>query len=187
MKTIRGLFAGIALLAVAASGWAQSYSPKPGETVLRVAIEGRGNLYIRLFTDEAPKTSAHISKLAKQGFYDGQRFFRVVRQPRPFLVQVGDPQSKSKDLDDPDMGTGGSGAKIAYENSGKLNDRAGMVGLSHREGDRDAGDSQFYILLAPSKFLDGNYTVFGQVVAGLDVLQKIEKGDRVTAVTVLGG
>ncbi|MCB8932780.1 MAG: peptidylprolyl isomerase [Fimbriimonadaceae bacterium] len=184
---MRGFLALIAILAVAAAALAQTYTPKPGETVMRVAIEGRGNLFIRLFTDEAPKTTTHIVKLAKQGFYDGQRFFRVVRQPRPFLVQIGDPQSRSKDLDDPAMGTGGSGAKIAFEDSGKLNDKAGVVGLSHREGDRDAGDSQFYILLAPSKFLDGNYTVFGQVVAGMDVLQKVEKGDRVTAVTILGG
>lgn len=175
------------VLALSTMALGQTYSPKPGEKVMRVAIEGRGNLYIRLFTDKAPKTTAHIVSLAKQGFYDGQRFFRVVRQPRPFLVQIGDPQSRTKDLDSEEMGTAGSGARIAFEDSGVLNDKAGIVGLSHREGERDAGDSQFYILLAPSKFLDGNYTVFGQVVAGLDILNRIEKGDRVTAVTILGG
>ena len=154
---------------------------------MRVAIEGKGNVYIALFTDAAPKTTAHVVKLARQGFYDGQRFFRVVRQPRPFLVQLGDPDSRSKEMDDASLGTKGSGARIPFEDTGKLNDKVGVVGLSHREGDRDGGDSQFYMLLAPSRFLDGNYTVFGQVVAGLEVLNKIDKGDRVTGVTILGG
>lgn len=184
---MRALFTLLTAFALLAVGAAQTYTPKPGETVMRVAIEGRGNIYILMHTAEAPKTTSHIAKLAKQGFYDGQRVFRVVRKPRPFLVQMGDPGSRSKDMDDASLGTGGSGARIAYENSGKLNDKEGVVGLSHLEGDKDSGDSQFYILLSPNKFLDGNYTVFGQVVEGLSVLRAMEKGDRITSVTMMGG
>ena len=61
------------------------------------------------------------------------------------------------------------------------------MGLSHLEGDRESGDSQFYILLTPNKFLDGNYTVFGQVVGGMELLKSMEKGDRITSVPILGG
>ncbi len=184
---MRALLALLTVFALLALGAAQSYTPKPGETVMRVAIEGRGNLFILLYTAQAPKTTAQVSKLAKQGFYDGQRVFRVVRKPRPFLIQMGDPGSRTKDMDDVSLGTGGSGARIPYENSGKLNDREGVVGLSHLEGDRESGDSQFYILLTPNKFLDGNYTVFGQVVGGMELLKSMEKGDRITSVTILGG
>jgi cyclophilin family peptidyl-prolyl cis-trans isomerase len=87
-------------------------------------------------------------------------------------------------MDDPDLPHEGSGTKVPFENSGHSNDAAGVVGLSTQQGDKDSGDSQFYILLAPAKFLDGNYTVFGKVVEGLDVLKAIEKGDVVSTVTI---
>ncbi len=166
---------------------AQGYTPQVGETVLRVEVEARGTLYIKLHTKEAPKTTAHILRLARQGFYDGQRFFRVVRQPRPYLIAFGDPDSKdARNLEKADIGQRGSGARIPYEESGYKNE-AGAVGLSTQGGDRNTGDSQFYILLAPYKFLDGKYTVFGRVVAGMDVLNKIERGDMVVKVAILEG
>jgi cyclophilin family peptidyl-prolyl cis-trans isomerase len=165
---------------------AQNYNPKSGETVMRIAVEGRGNVFVLLHTKEAPRTTSHIIRLVEQKFYDGQRFHRVAKSPRPFLVQVGDPGTKTIDVDDPRIGSGGSGARIPFEDTGKAN-VAGAVGLSTVSGDKNSGDSQFYMLLAPSKFLDGSYTVFGQVVAGMDVLAKIEKGDRVVSVTLLRG
>lgn len=166
----------------------QSYRPSPGETVLRLEIEARGNVFILLHTMQAPRTTAHVVRLARQGFYDGQRFYRVVRSPRPFLAQTGDPMSKDAGkLDDPAMGTGGSGARIAYEETGMSNVE-GAVGLATQDqNDRNSGDSQFYILLSDKKFLDGKYTVFGKVVAGMDVVHKIQKGDVIVRAAIMGG
>jgi len=160
----------------------QIYTPKAGEVVLKVEIVGRGNVYIRLHPKEAPKTVTHILALVKSGFYNGQRFHKVARNPKPYLVQIGDPASKTGDIDD--AGGSGTGARIPYEDTGFKN-VVGAVGLVRNLDDMDSGDSQFYMLLDKSNFLDGNYTVFGQVVVGLDVLKKIQKGDRVLAITIL--
>ena len=162
-----------------------AYMPQPGETVMQMSIEGRGSLTIKLFTKDAPRTTEHVIGLARQGFYDNQRFYRVDRTPRPYLARFGDPQSKSLSLDHPNMGNGGSGKRIAYEDSGRRN-VIGAVGLSHPPDDKDGGDSQFYIVLGPAQFLDGNYTVFGQVVGGLDLLSQISKGDKVASVKIIG-
>lgn len=162
----------------------QQYSPKAGETVLKMEVEGRGNIYILLHTKEAPRTTAHILSLVRSGFYNSQRFHRVERLPKPFLVQIGDPTSKSGPIDN--AGTAGSGARIPFEDT-KFRNVVGAVGLVRNVDDKNSGDSQFYMLLDKSSFLDGNYTLFGQVVVGLDVLKRIQRGDRVLAVTVLKG
>ena len=146
---------------------------------MRVSIEGKGSFTITLYTAKAPKTTAQIIKLAKGGFYDRQRFHIAIRSPRPYRVQVGDPSSKSGDL----SGTGGSGSTVPYEEN-DLTNVAGMVGLSHDPNDKNSGDSQFYILLGSARFLDGSYTVFGKVTDGMDVVEKIEKGDRIEKVSV---
>ena len=173
-----------AFMCAVLSALAQAYRPKPGETVLKVDIEGRGSYFIQLFTKDAPKTTAHIVKLVKSKFYDGQRYHRVEKSPKPFLVQVGDPQTKKGNMDADNIGSGGSGTKVPFEDTGFSN-KAGMVGLAASPTDRNSGDSQFYVLLDSAGFLDGNYTVFGKVVQGMDVVKKIERGDRVTAITVL--
>jgi len=171
-------------LCACAFGSAQSYTPHAGETVIKVAIEGRGNIFIQLFTDKAPKTCAHILQLVNNRFYDGQKVFRAEKSPRPYAIQLGDPLTKTKSVDDPDIGTGGSGTKVAYEETGLPNED-GYVGLSTIPGDKNSGDSQFYILMSRSRFLDGNYTVFGRVVAGLPVVKSVEKGDRVVSISVV--
>jgi cyclophilin family peptidyl-prolyl cis-trans isomerase len=176
----------LVLLVLASLSLGQEYRPKSGETALRVVVEGRGMIFIKLHLKEAPKTTARIIQLAKSGFYDGQKFFRVEKSPRPFLAQIGDPASRTKPMTDPTLGSGGSGQKIPYEDSGYPN-VAGAVGLSALPDNRDSGDSQFYMLMGTFRFLDGQYTVFGQVVQGLDVLRTIEKGDRVTTVSVISG
>jgi peptidyl-prolyl cis-trans isomerase B (cyclophilin B) len=170
-------------LVVCLAVFGQNYTPTKGETVVKLAVEGRGNIYIRLYTKEAPRTTKQIVALVKSGFYDNQRFFRVERSPRPYIVQFGDPNTKTKELDDPSVGEGGSGNKIAYEDT-KFRNEVGSVGLSTPPKDRDGGDSQFYINLSQNRFLDGSYTVFGQVVAGMDVVNKLKLGDRVTKATV---
>jgi len=165
---------------------ADDYKVKPGETVLRLAVEGRGDISIKLFTKEAPKTTKRIIELTRQGFYDGQRFFRVVTSPRPYIAQIGDPQTKTKDIDSPEIGNGGTGVRIPYEDT-KVSNTPFTVGLATLPKDRDSGDCQFYINLAPNKFLDGNYTVFGQVVGGTDVVKKLQRGDKVTKAAIIEG
>jgi peptidyl-prolyl cis-trans isomerase B (cyclophilin B) len=151
------------------------------DAMMRVVVEGKGSFTVQLYTDKAPKTTAHIMKLARSGFYDGQRFHIAIHSPRPYRIQVGDPSSKSGDLDS--AGSGGSGDSVPYEETGMPN-VAGAVGLSTIPGNKNSGDSQFYVLLGPARFLDGSYTVFGKVVDGLDVVNKIEKGDRIQRVTI---
>lgn len=175
------------LLAASAMILTTGFAPAPmADTTLNLTVEGKGEIVIRLATDKAPRTTAHIMRLAESGFYNGQKFFRVVTEPRPFLVQFGDPGSRSKPMGDPDLGKGGSGAKIAFEDTG-LPNVEGSVGLSTPQGQRDAGDSQFYVNLDNNRFLDGNYTVFGQVVRGMDVVKRLRLGDQVTSATVKRG
>lgn len=175
MRVVLALLLSVMTLALAALARA--------DTVMRLEIENRGTISILLYTDKAPKTTSHIIALAKRGFYDGQRFHQVVRSPRPYRVQIGDPASRSGDLDS--VGQGGSGARIPYEDTGFPNVE-GAVGLSTLPGDKNSGDSQFYMLLGNARFLDGSYTVFGKVISGMDVLRKIERGDRLTKVTISG-
>ncbi len=184
------LVAGIVLTWALASGFAaseeQAYQPASGETVIVMQIEGKGEVVISLNTQAAPKTTAQIIRLAQSGFYNGQKFFRVVKTPRPFLAQFGDPQTKTKDVTDPSIGTGGSGTTVPFENTG-LKNVEGAVGLSLKENDKNTGDSQFYINLANNGFLDGGYAVFGKVVKGLDLVKGLNVGDKVTSVTVKRG
>jgi peptidyl-prolyl cis-trans isomerase B (cyclophilin B) len=154
------------------------------ETTMKVAVEGKGDIVIKLYTKEAPKACNHIMALIKQGFYDGQRFFRVTRSPRPYIAQAGDPASRNG-VDDPTIGSGGTGARIPYEDSGHSNVKYAVGLAAVLSKDRDSGDSQFYIVLGDgNKFLDGSYTVFGMVTSGQDVVDKLEKGDKITSVTI---
>lgn len=174
------------MLAVLAALSLAQYKPKPGETVMRMSLESGGQIDVLLYTKEAPKTTAHIIGLVERGFYNGQKFFRVVKDPRPFLVQFGDPGSKTKSMDDKTLGTGGSGARIAFENSG-FDNVTGAVGLATQNQDKDSGDSQFYILLSNSRFLNGTSTVFGKVVSDMSIVNKVALGDKVTSVAIVRG
>ena len=125
----------------------------------------RGVLIIELFPQVAPKTVARFTELVKKGFYDGLTFYRVLPK---FLVQTGDPLAD---------GTGGSGQIIPAEFNEKKH-VAGTVGMASKQ-DPDSADSQFYITLEPQPLLDGKYTVFGQVIEGLEILPKIQPRDTV--------
>jgi len=154
------------------------------DTFMVLDIQGRGEVRIKLETAKAPKTTAHIIKLVEAGFYNGLRFHRAERIPRPFLVQVGDPNSKDGDLNSRGMGQGGTGATIPFEETG-LSHVEGAVGLARDPSDKNSGDSQFYFMLSDNKFLDGKYTVFGQIVGnGLTILKSIDKGDRITTARI---
>lgn len=167
----------LALAAVPASSAAQQ---------LVLTVKGKGRIVIQLEPSKAPKTVAHVSRLVESRFYNGQKFHRVVKEPKPFLIQVGDPQSRSQEVADAAIGSGGSGTTVPYEETG-LPNVEGAVGLAALPGNRDSGDSQFYILLGPARFLDGSHTVFGKVVQGMDVVRSIELGDEVTSATIVRG
>ncbi len=122
-----------------------------------------GNISFKFYPKKAPNTVTRIIKLVNDGFYDGIKFHRVVPN---FVIQAGDPTA---------TGSGGSGKKLKAE----FNDAQhikGTVAMA-RTNDPDSADSQFYIALNTLPHLDGKYTVFGQVVEGLDILNKIKQGD----------
>jgi peptidylprolyl isomerase len=184
MKLVLAFLLVLAGLAVSATPDGLASSAPQGEATLKVAVEGRGNFTIRLYGKEAPKACAQIMKLARQGFYNGQRFFRVTRTPRPYIAQAGDPASKNG-VDGPGMGSGNTGTRIPFEDSGHTNEKYAVGLATLLSNDRDSGDCQFYIVLGDgNKFLDGSYTVFGKVVSGTDVVDRLEKGDKITSVTV---
>lgn len=128
-----------------------------------VIVLDTGKIDIELRPDKAPRHVARMRELANSGFYDG---LTVVRVAPGHVVQAGDP-----DFD----GTGGSGQTIKAEFT-DLKHLRGAVGMA-RDEDPDSGDSQFYICLADRPHLDGHYTVFGQVVSGMEILDALEPGD----------
>ncbi|MBI4743780.1 MAG: peptidylprolyl isomerase [Actinobacteria bacterium] len=142
-----------------------------------VVIETKkGIIKFKFYSKDAPNTVANFIKLTKSGFYNGTKFHRVVPG---FVIQGGDPLSKT---DDPNVGTGGPGYTIKAEfNSQKHLD--GTVAMA-RSADPDSAGSQFYITLAPQPSLDNNYTVFGQVIEGMDVVKSIEQGDEMVKVFI---
>lgn len=140
----------------------------------------KGTIQIQTYPGEAPKTVEHIVALAKRNFYNGHRVHRVVNG---FVVQFGDPQSRDMTKRDR-WGSGGSGRSIGVgEANPKRRHGVGAVAAAH-PGDPRLADSQMYITLAPQPKLDGQFTVFGQVVSGMDVVQKLAVNDIVRRVTV---
>jgi peptidylprolyl isomerase len=123
-----------------------------------------GRVVIELRPDLAPKHVARIKDLVAQKYYDGLTFHRVISG---FMAQTGDPKGD---------GTGGSGVKLKAEFSSAPFVR-GTVGMA-RAASPDSGDSQFFICFAPAPFLDGKYTVWGQVTEGMEFVDKIKKGEE---------
>ncbi len=178
MKKLRLIVLVCLAFAIQAVAWAQ-------DSKIVFKIENKGDFTITLNTKAAPKTCAHIMSLVEKGFYDGLKFTRAEKKPKPFLVQVGDPATRNAQVTDQQY-RGGSGSGIAKEESG-LSNELGAVGLASIPEENILGDSQFYILLAPSRFLDGKYTVFGKVTSGMEVVQSIEKGDRIVSARLIKG
>ncbi|MDY0088176.1 MAG: peptidylprolyl isomerase [Coriobacteriia bacterium] len=136
----------------------------------------KGVIKFEFYPKDAPNTVAAFIERAEEGFYDGTKFHRV--EPG-FVIQGGDPLSKT---DDPMVGTGGPGYRLAAE----FNDRShldGTVAMA-RAQDPDSAGSQFYICLGPQQFLDKQYTVFGQVTEGMDVVRAITAGDVMESVRI---
>ncbi len=125
-----------------------------------------GNIELQLFPDVAPGHVENFLKLTKSGFYDGTVFHRVIPG---FMIQGGDPNSKQADRST--YGTGGPGYSIKAEFNDKPHVR-GVLSMA-RSQDPDSAGSQFFIVVKESSFLDNQYTVFGKVVSGMDVADKI--------------
>lgn len=128
-----------------------------------------GNIVFAFYPKHAPNTTTRIIQLIKQGFYDGLTFHRVVPN---FVIQGGDPLGN---------GTGGSGQNLKAEFN-SLQHVKGTVAMA-RAQNPDSADSQFYIALNTLKNLDGKYTIFGKVVEGLEIIEKVRVGDKMLSVT----
>ncbi len=145
----------------------QIENSKKGFVVIETSF---GNITVALNDSAAPKHAENFRKLAKEGFYEGTTFHRVIPG---FMIQGGDPNSKDDDRSND--GLGGPSYRIDAE-----------IGLTHNRGviaaaqqgdpvnpERKSNGSQFYITVADAKFLDGQYSVFGKIVEGMDVADKI--------------
>ncbi len=139
-------------------------------TQARIAVTCKGlplgDIVLRFFSDVAPGHVRNFVKLSKEGFYNGTTFHRVIPG---FMIQGGDPNSKNPDRTT--HGMGGPGYKVKAEFNSKPH-RRGAVSMA-RANDPDSAGSQFFICVAEANFLDWQYTVFGEVVSGMEVADKI--------------
>lgn len=183
-----------------------------GKATVVMVVKGQP-ITIEVDGTHAPITAGNFVDLVQRGVYDGLAFHRVVRQPQPFVVQGGDPQSKDPDFPVARLGTGGfideqgnrryipleitpQGAeepiysqtlKNARVSSGpQLEHTRGAVAMARSQAP-DSASSQFYFALADLPFLDGDYAVFGYVKEGMDVVDEIQQGDRIESAKVTKG
>ncbi len=138
-----------------------SYSVKDAENALLLKTKD-GDVVIEMYEDAAPNHVARIKELVRQGFYNGLKFHRVIEG---FMAQTGDPKGD---------GTGGSGQKMKAEFNRNPHKR-GTVSMA-RAMNPDSADSQFFICFADCPWLDGQYTVWGQVVSGMEYVDMIKLG-----------
>lgn len=138
------------------------------KATISVASKGQalGDIVLKFFPDVAPGHVKNFTDLAKKGFYNGTTFHRVIPG---FMIQGGDPNSKNPDRSM--HGMGGPGHKVKAEFNSKPHKR-GIVSMA-RSNDPDSAGSQFFICVADANFLDWQYTVFAEVVTGMDVADKV--------------
>ncbi|MEE8187846.1 MAG: peptidylprolyl isomerase [Kiloniellales bacterium] len=160
-KILKSLLTGIVIAGVVVtSGTENAEAGADPENHLVLELK-TGSVIIELLPEVAPNHVARIKELTRQGYYDGLVFHRVMED---FMAQTGDPTG---------TGSGGSGQKIEAEFSSEpyLRGTLGMARSSHP----DSADSQFFITLAPARFLDNNYTVWGRVIEGMEHVDQIKK------------
>ena len=174
-----GFFAlGVAVL----GGWTLSQTATPAmaqavdgpgpNLVIEVDGEAKGTIVIDMLPDLAPKHVAQITALAEAGKYDGVVFHRVIDG---FMAQTGDVQHGKASGDVSRAGMGGSDLPDIPAEFSKQSFERGVVGMA-RSQSPDSANSQFFIMFAPGPFLDGQYTVVGQVISGMDVVDQIKRG-----------
>jgi peptidylprolyl isomerase/peptidyl-prolyl cis-trans isomerase B (cyclophilin B) len=135
-----------------------------------ITLEKGGEIRFEFYPEDAPKTVENFVTLAKKGFYNGLNFHRVVPD---FVVQGGCPKGN---------GTGGPGYMIKAEFNKQKHVR-GTLAMARSQSPDSAG-SQFYICYGATPHLDGQYTVFGHVVSGMEHVDRIKQGDKMTSVTI---
>lgn len=184
-----------------------------GKATVVMVVKG-SPITIEVDGTDAPITAGNFVDLVKRGVYDGLVFHRVVREPQPFVVQGGDPQGKDPKFPTSQLGTGsfvdpatsqpryipleikpkGADKPVyskTFETAGisvppQLRHTRAAVAMA-RSSLPDSASSQFYIALADLSFLDGNYAVFGKVTEGMNVVDKIQQGDRIESAKVTQG
>lgn len=162
----------LALLWLALPAGAQQTSPGAGPVI--VLETEKGIIEFETYPEEAPKTVAAILALVERNFYNGMRFHRA--EPN-FLVQIGDPQSRNMLMHEW-WGRAGSGKPIGVaEITKKRSHVRGAVAMAYAGTDPRRAESQFYILLKPAPQLNAKYTVFGKVIKGMEVADKIKRSD----------
>ena len=132
----------------------------------------KGDIKMKFFPLKAPRTVNSIKELIGKGFYNGIQFHRVIPN---FVIQAGDPTG---------TGVGGSGNKIKAEFNDELHVK-GTVAMARQGHDENSADSQFYIALSTLPHLDNKYTIFGKVINGIDILNKIKKGDQIISFKII--
>ncbi|MEO8522890.1 MAG: peptidylprolyl isomerase [Acidobacteriota bacterium] len=160
-----------AVIALALPIAARQTSPGAGPVIVLETV--KGTIEIETYPEEAPKTVAQILGLVKRNFYNGLRFHRAEYS----LIQIGDPQTRNMAMRDW-WGRASSGTAIgASEITRKRRNLRGAVAMAYPGTDAKAADSQFYILTRPHPDFDGKYTVFGRVIKGMEVVDKIQVAD----------
>lgn len=184
-----------------------------GSATVALTVNG-GQIVIEVDGENAPVTAGNFVDLVERGIYNGVLFHRVVREPQPFVVQGGDPQTTDPNVSPQMYGTGGftdpatgqprmipleikpvgaeepvygqTFGQAQISASPVLRHERGAVAMARSQMPNSAS-SQFYITLADIPFLDGDYAVFGYVVEGLDVVDGIEQGDQIERAAVISG
>ncbi len=152
---------------------AQSQQPPKDSKEVKIVIKtNKGDISLALFPEFAPITVANFAKLLKSDFYKGLTFHRYVPN---FVIQGGDPNGD---------GTGGPGWTIKDEHDNGLTHIEGAIAMARTQRPNSAG-SQFYITLAPTHQLDGQYTVFGKVKEGMDVVKQLRAGDVMNEIKII--
>ncbi|MCC1493402.1 peptidylprolyl isomerase [Cognatishimia sp. F0-27] len=159
----------LALCVASAPAWATGLEIEVG------GPEANGTIVVDLFEDVAPKHVAQITALAEAGAYDGVVFHRVIEG---FMAQTGDVQFGDSSADGFDMRMAGRGGSELGNIEAEFSDRSfdrGVLGMARSQSPNSA-NSQFFIMFAPAPHLNGQYTVIGEVTAGMDVVDAIKRG-----------
>jgi cyclophilin family peptidyl-prolyl cis-trans isomerase len=170
---------------LAAAAWPMARQTSPGAGQVIVLETAKGNIEFETYPEEAPKTVAQIVALVKRNFYNGLRFHRV--EAGLGIVQVGDPQTRNMLLRE-SWGRAASGKPIgAAEMARKRRHVRGAVAMAYPGTDPKSADSQFFIDLKPHPEWDGKYAVFGRVIKGMEVVDRIQVADVLRRAYVRGG
>jgi len=169
MPLKRFYYVALCIFMLSIAGMVQSADLTAPDSEVAVLDTTMGKIVLEFFPNAAPNHVANFKKLARQGFYDGSQFHRVIEG---FMIQGGDPNSK--DNDPSNDGTGNAGYQIKAEFN-TISHKKGIVSMARGAYSVDSASCQFFIMLADTPRLDGQYTVFGKVIEGMDVVEKIGK------------